>query len=87
MATTRKPGRPTNQLTPARQLIEQNTLKLAEKALNLALLGDVQALGLLLDRVWPPRSHPPVRLDPAAIRSAVSKGLIPRSKVHGCWNG
>ncbi len=73
---TTRAGRPINQLTPARRLIEQNIRKLTEKALQNALLGDTAAISLLLDRVWPARSHVPTKLEPASIRAAVSKGLL-----------
>jgi len=49
---TRPPGRPPNNLKAARELVEDNLPKLTEKALQLALMGDTQALGLLLDRAY-----------------------------------
>jgi len=78
---TRPPGRPPNNLKVARQLVEDNLPKLTEKCLQLALMGDTQALGLLLDRAWPPPAELPVRLDAATIRKAMSRGHI--SGNHG----
>lgn len=77
----RRPGRPSNNLKAAQSLIEDNLPQLVEKALKLALIGDSAMLGLLLDRVWPLPAALPVRLDPAVIRKAVSRGLI--SGDHG----
>ena len=78
---SRRPGRPANHLPAAQALIEDNTLKLTEKALQLALTGDSTMLSALLDRVWPPPAHLPVRLDAAAVRAAVARGLIPADQA------
>jgi len=68
-------------LKAARELVEDNLPKLAEKTLQLALMGDTAALGLLLDRVWPKSASLPVRLAPAAIRKAMARGHV--SGEHG----
>ena len=79
--STRPAGRPRNNLKAARELVEDNLPQLVEKALQLAKMGDTQALGMLLDRAWPPPAALPVRLDAATIRKAMARGQV--SGDHG----
>ncbi len=73
---SRRPGRPANHIPAAQALIDDNLPKLVEKGLQVALMGDSRMLSALLDRVWPPPAHLPVKLEPESIRRAIAKGLI-----------
>jgi len=60
------PGRPPGSKNKATQIVEQlaegQAEQLAQKALQLALAGDVSCLRMMLDRLWPPRKGQPVNV-------------------------
>jgi hypothetical protein len=60
------PGRPPGSKNKTTQIVEQlaegQAEHLAQKALQLALAGDVSCLRMMLDRLWPPRKGRPVNV-------------------------
>jgi len=54
---------------PAEQIVDGEAEALVRKAIELALAGDTVALGLLLDRIVPPRRDRPVAFSLPALKS------------------
>jgi Family of unknown function (DUF5681) len=70
---TGNPGRPPGSKNKTTQIVEQlaegQAEQLVQKALEMALAGDVPALRMLLDRVYPPRKGQPVNIDMPPIKT------------------
>jgi hypothetical protein len=58
----RAPGSKNRTTRIAEQLVEGQAEQVVQKALELAQAGNVAALRLVLDRVWPPRKGQPVNV-------------------------
>ncbi len=74
MTDTRPRGRPPNHVKESQLLLEDATVDLIKKAINLARLGDTAALEICLDRVLPRR--PRIHLSETGLRQAVKQGII-----------
>lgn len=77
--STRRPGRPPNNVRQAQLLLEDAVLQLTEKAITLAKMGDTRALELCLDRVLPRR--PRVHFSETGLRQAVRQGLLTQDEA------
>jgi hypothetical protein len=58
----RPPGSKNKTTRMAEQLVEGQAEQLVQKVLELAQAGNVAALRMVLDRVWPPRKGQPVNV-------------------------
>jgi hypothetical protein len=68
------PGRPRGSKNKTTQFVEQlaegQAEQIIQKALQLALAGDVSCLRMVLDRIWPPRKAPPINVTMPPINSS-----------------
>jgi Family of unknown function (DUF5681) len=80
------PGRPPgskNKVTQiAEQLAEGQAEQVVQKLLELAQAGNVAALRMVLDRVWPPRKGQPVKLDMPPLKT--SSDVL--SAIRSLWS-
>jgi hypothetical protein len=80
------PGRPPvskNKITQiAEQLAEGQAEQVVQKLLELAQAGNVAALRMVLDRVWPPRKGQPVKLDMPPLKT--SSDVL--SAIRSLWS-
>jgi hypothetical protein len=68
------PGRPRGSKNKTTQFVEQlaegQAEQIIQKALQLALAGDVSCLRMVLDRIWPPRKAQPINVTMPPINSS-----------------
>jgi hypothetical protein len=66
----KKPGTRNRATRALEELLEGQAEKLTQKAIDMALAGDMTALKLCLERIYPPRKDKPVEFPLPAINSA-----------------